>query len=137
MGVAARMQVSHVVAKLLQIVVAYFLYSTVSNVTSIAAPIGIAIGSMRPVSMKLSVVAIQFVAMLLVGVAIVPAALALGVELLVGAFSAAPGIPIYLLLTLIELPLALWFYHTILSVHGRHLQNREQAILETISKVVD
>lgn len=137
MGVAARMQVSHIVANLLQIVVAYFLYSTVSNFTSIVAPIGIAIGSMRPVSMKFSVVAVQFLALLFVGVAIVPAALALGVEMLAGAFGGARGIPIYLLLTLVELPLALWFYHTMLSVQGPHLQNREQAILETISKVVD
>lgn len=137
MGIAVGMQLSHVVANLLQIVVAFFLYSTVSNFTSIIAPIGIAIGSMRPVSMKFSVVASQFVAMLLVPVAVIPAALALGVELLAHAFGGTQGIPMYLLLTLLQLPLALWFYHAMLSVQGRHLQDREQAILEVISKVVD
>ena len=137
MGIAGRMHYTHIVATLLQIVVSFFIYFTISNYTSIVAPIGMAVGTMRPVSMKFSVVVMQFIALLLVPVAIIPAALALAAELLAGAFGGLHGIPIYLLLTLIELPLALWFYNRMLNLQGRHFQEREQAILEVVSKVAD
>jgi ABC-2 type transport system permease protein len=73
----------------------------------------------------------------LVPAAILPAAFALAAELLASKFGGIQGIPIYLLLTLIQLPIALWFYNKMLYLQGRHLQDREQAILEVISKVVD
>jgi hypothetical protein len=136
-GVAGKMHFTHIVATLLQIVVAFFIYFTISNYTSIVAPIGMAVGTMKPVSMKFSVVLMQFVAILLIPVAIFPAALALGADLLASEFGGIHGIPIYLLLTLIELPIALWFYNKMLNLQGRHLQEREQTILDVISKVAD
>jgi len=136
-GIAGKMHFTHVVATLLQIVVAFFLYFTISNYTSIIAPSGMAVGTMKPVSMKFSVVVMQFVAILLIPLAIIPAALALAAELLASEFAGINGIPIYLLLTVIELPLALWFYNKMLDLHGRLLQDREQAILDVISKVAD
>ena len=137
MGLAGDMRFTHVIATLLQIVVVFFIYFTVSNYTSIVAPIGMAVGTMKPVSMKFSVVVIQLAAVLLIPVAIIPAALALAAELLASTFGGFHGVPIYLLLTLVELPISLWFYNTMLTFQGRHLQEREQTILEVVSKVAD
>ena len=136
-GFVARMQLSHIVATLLQIVVALCLYFPVGNNCSIIAPIGMAVGTMRPVSMKFSVLVMQMVSMMFAPLAVLPAAAALGADSIINWFIDSHGIPIYLVLTLIELPCAIWFYHRMLHLQGRHLQQREQAILEVISKVAD
>ena len=136
-GFAAGMHLTHVVASLLQIVIAYSIYFLVANFTSIAAPIGLAAGTMKPVSMKFSVIAIQMVAVFLIPIALLPAVVALATELLASEFGGVTGIPIYLLITLIELPIAIWFYLEVLKVQGRYLQDREQHILSVISKVAD
>ena len=47
------------------------------------------------------------------------------------------AVPIYLLITLIQLPLAILFYRKMLTLQGTHLHEREQAILDVISKVAD
>jgi ABC-2 type transport system permease protein len=136
-GVAAGMHLSHVVASLLQIVIAYSLYFLIGNFTSIAAPIGLATGTMKPVSMKFSVIAIQMVAVFLIPIALIPAVVALATELLASEFGGITGIPIYLLLTLIEFPIAIFCYLNVLKMQGRYLQDREQHILAVISKVAD
>ena len=138
MGIAGKMYFTHIIASLIQILIAYFIYFVVSNYTSIVAPIGFAAGTMKPVSMKVSVVVLQMVAVLLIPIALLPAVVALGAELLVThdapQFSA---VPIYLLITLAQLPLAILFYRKMLSLQGTHLHEREQTILEVISKVSD
>lgn len=133
-GVVGKMELTHIVATLLQVGVALLIYFTISNFTSIVAPIGMAVGTMKPVSMNVSVFVMQFVAFLLVAVAVIPAALALAAEQLAGAIGGVHGVPIYLLLTVIELPLAFWFYFKMLDLQGRLLQEREQAILAVVSK---
>jgi hypothetical protein len=138
MGITGGMHFTHIVASLIQILIAYFIYFVVSNYTSIVAPIGFAAGTMKPVSMKFSVVALQFIAVLLVPVAITPAAIALGTELLANHYAPQfSAVPIYLLITLIQLPLAILFYRKMLTLQGTHLHEREQAILDVISKVAD
>jgi len=136
-GVTVKMQFTHIVATLLQMVIAFFIYLPVCNYTSIVAPIGMAVGTMKPVSMKFSVLMIQFGAMFAVPFATIPAVLALSAEQLASVFGGIDGVPLYLLLTFIELPFALWFYSKMLNLQGRHLQEREQAILEVITKVAD
>jgi uncharacterized membrane protein len=136
-GIAGEMHFTHVVATVVQIVVEFFIYFTISNYVSIVAPFGMAVGTMKPVSMKFSVFVMQLVALLFVPVALLPATLALAAELLANEFGGIHGIPIYLLLTLIELPIAVWFYSKMLNFQGRHLQEREQIILDVVSKVSD
>jgi hypothetical protein len=75
--------------------------------------------------------------MMLVPVAIIPAVFALAMETVISEFGGVQGVPIYLLLTLVELPVAFWLYVKSLDRQGRHLQDREQAILDVISKVAD
>jgi ABC-2 type transport system permease protein len=134
-GIVGRVEVTHLVATLLQVAIALLIYFTISNFISIVAPIGMAVGTMKPVGMSVKVMLWQFAAILLIPVAILPAAGAVAAEQLAGVFGGINGVPIYLLLTLVELPLALWFYRTMLNLQGRMLQEREQAILEIVSKV--
>jgi hypothetical protein len=134
-GVVGRAEFTHIVATLLQVAVALLIYFTISNLISIIAPMGMAAGTMKPVSIKVGVILWQFAAILLVPVAIVPAASGVAAEQLASVFGGIRGVPIYLLLTMIELPLALWFYRRTVTLQGRLLQEREQAILEVVSKV--
>lgn len=134
-GVVGRLALTHLIATLLQVAVVLLVYFTISNFISIVAPIGMAVGTMKPVAMSVRVMLWQFAAVLLIPVAVLPAAGAIAAEQLAGLFGGIDGIPIYLLLTIAELPLALWFYRTMLSFQGRMLQEREQAILEVVSKV--
>ena len=134
-GIVGRMEVTHIISTLLQVAVALLIYFTISNFISIVAPIGMAVGTMKPVSMNVGVFVMQFLALLLVAVAVIPAAVALAAEQLAGFAAGVHGVPIYLLLTLAELPLALWFYVRMLDLEGRLLQEKEQEILAVISKV--
>ncbi len=136
-GILGKMAFSHIVATLIQIPVTYFLYFLVGNYTSIYAPLGLASGTMKPVSMKFSVIVLQMLAVILVPVAVLPATLAVGAEQLAHFFGVLRGVPICLLVTLIQLPVVGWIYSLILGRQGRQLQEREQEILVTISRVAD
>ncbi len=136
-GIVAKLSVVHLIATLLQILVAFSIYFAISNYTSIIAPIGMAVGTMKPVSLKLSVVLTQFVAVLLFPLAILPAVVALGTEQLVSVLGVQYGVPWYLLLTVIQIPIAIWFYGKMLNRLGCELADREQDILDVISKVTD
>lgn len=136
-GVVSGLPFSHVVAALLQVIIAYLMYFPISNYTSIVAPVGMAVGTMKPVSIKFSYVLIQLVALLLSPLAVLPAAVALSAEQLLGMFAGTQGVPVYLLLTIVELPFAIGFYLYLLNLQGTLLQQREQAILDVISKVAE
>ena len=134
-AVVGRMELTHIVASLLQLVIALFIFFTISNFISIVAPIGMAAGTMKPISMNVSVVLWQFAGLLLIPATVLPATVALAGEQLTGVITSRQQIPIYLLVTLLELPIALWFYVKVVTLQGRMLQEREQAILEVVSKV--
>ena len=129
------MRVSHFVATLIQIPLAFLVYFTISNYTSIAAPIGMAVGTMKPVSPKFSVMLVQFIAVFLAPLSVVPAIIALLMEFAAEKLLGVSGVPIYLIVTLIQIPVVLLFYRWMIHLQGRHLWEREQAILEVISKV--
>lgn len=136
-GVMAKLSPTHTIAGILQVILAYFLAFTVGNFSSINAPIGMVAGTMKPTSMNFSIIIRQFLAMLLMSMTVLPATLAIAAEIAANYFNIAPGYPIYLLLTLLQLPIAVWFYRKVVARQGVFLQDREQAILEVISKVAD
>lgn len=136
-SIATGNRVTHTLATLMQIPIAFLICYVITNYTSIAAPIGMAAGTMKPANLKFSVAVVQFIAVLLTPLAIMPAAFALGVDVLLAEFAGLRGVPVYLLLTAIELPVAWLFYSYMLNLQGDYLQDREQHILEVISKVAD
>ncbi|MFK7821603.1 MAG: hypothetical protein AB8G99_23020, partial [Planctomycetaceae bacterium] len=131
------MQPTHLLATLLQIPIVYFIFFTVTNYISIAAPIGIASGSMKPTTMNFKVVMMQLLGTLLMPAAFIPAILALGTEILAVEFGTLGTWPWFLIITIVELPIALLYYRMMLNLLGRYLSEREQAILEVISQVKD
>ena len=131
----SKMQLQHALATLLQVPLAYLIYSIISNYISTVAPIGMAVGTLKPVSMNFSVILMQFVALLMLPLATAPAFVALGAELL--ALNFIGKAPWYLLVTLVQIPLVIFFYRYMITLQGRHLQEREQAILDVISQVKD
>jgi ABC-2 type transport system permease protein len=134
-AIVAQMEFTHVVASLLQVLIALLIYFTISNFISITAPVGMAAGTMKPVSMNMSIVLWQFAAVLLIPVAVIPAAAGVAAEQLAQLFGGVEKLPIYLFVTLLEIPLAIWCYRAIVTLQGRLLQEREQAILAAVTKV--
>lgn len=130
-------RLTHLIATLLQIPIAFLICSTITNYTSIAAPIAMAPGTMKPANLKFSVMVVQFIAVLLTPLAIAPAVIALGSELLLAEFAGIQRAPVYLLLTILEVPIVWLFYRYMLKLQGEYLHDREQHILDVVSKVAD
>lgn len=128
------MRLSHFVATLIHIPLGFLMYFTVSNYTSIVAPIGMAAGTMKPVSPNFSVMVIQFVAVFLSPLSMLPALIALGMEFGADTVFGVTGVPVYLIVTLVQAPLIFLFYRWMTRLQGNHLWEREQSILEVISK---
>lgn len=128
---------SHTLASVMQCVIALALYSLVGNYSSIYATAGIAPGSMKPVEMSFLTVMRQFASILMIPVCLAPAGIAFGVEVLVQFCGWLTGVPIYLIITLVQLPIAMLFYRWLVVRQGDGLRRREQKILELISKVAD
>lgn len=136
-GIVVKLQPSHQIANLLQVVIASLVYCTVTNHTSIFAAVGLASGTMKPTSIKFSVAIVQLIAMLVSPLALVPAILALGLEVILNLVYDVDGIPIYLLLTVVQIPLAILYYRKMIQIQSQQLQEREQLILQEIAKVSD
>ena len=141
-GIIARVPAPYSLATLLQIPVTYLCYYVVTNQVSIIAPVGLMSGTMKPVSLKVSTVIAQILAMFFSPLMLLPAALALGADFALNFFVDLPKamtdvVPVYLVLTLLELPIVIWCYRYFLKKQGRLLQDREQQILETIARVAE
>ncbi len=130
-------QFTHVLATLCQCVIAQLLYFLIGNFTSIYATTGLAEGSMKPVEFSFKKMLFQLLAMLFVPLSMLPAVSSLGCELISETFGYTSGAPVYLILSLIELPVVILFYRWAVSKQGTWLQDEEQRILEVISKVAD
>lgn len=127
------MQLTHFLATILHVAIVYLSFFVVSNYVSIVAPVAMAFGSMKPLQPKLGSMLLQFLAVILSPLTIVPAGIAFGAELLAAEFLNLHA-PIYLGLTLLELPVAIWLYRRMLRLQGEHLREREQRILEVVSR---
>ena len=122
------MRLDHWIAAVVQMVSMSLVYCVLNNFLSILAPTAIAFGSLRPVrpkgmAMVIHLVFFLFLMPIALGLTLIP----LGIEYL------APGLPFYLILTLIEFAGIAYFYSNLLGVQGRILQSREQQVLETVA----
>lgn len=124
---------THFLATLAQIVATFLLFSLIGNMASIIAPVAISAGSFRPVQPKFVPMFLQMIAMMFAPLTLVPAAMALGAELLLRHFGGVQVIPFYLILSLAELCFVIWLYRRMLTAQGRFLQKREPRILEVVS----
>ena len=110
----------------------YLLYCLLANVLSILSPIHIAAGSLRPKNMKLIPVLLHFAFFFVMPVILGPATVPYGIEFLVEKLADVKGLPICLVLSLIEAGLMLLLYHFVVQWEGVYLQYREKQILDTV-----
>ncbi len=125
------------IATLVQLPVAYILFCLLGNVISMICPSATATGTLKPAQAKWVTITIHMLATLGSPLALLPACAALGIELLVHGSGYLTHLPIYLLLSIVQLGIIVWVYRRLLPMQGRLLQRRERAILETVTSKTD
>ena len=135
--VALPMQISHFLATLVQVVLIFALFCLAGNLVSIIAPTAIKAGSLNAAKPKIVTVLIQFACMSLFALALTPALILCGVDLLLAHLGWRGIVPVYLILSLLEAGFVLWLYQTVLGLQGRLLQQRERRILDTVTAQVE
>jgi len=103
------------------------------NAVSIFWPMPIASGTLKPAQPSVKKFLVHFLAMMLIPMALLPAAAAIGCEYLVEWLLDGETVPVYLLASMIEAGLLVWLYRSMLRSQGRWLQQRETRILESVS----
>lgn len=128
------MRIDHALAMIPQFVSMFLLFCILANVVSIYTPVHLAAGSLNPSHLKITTVLSQLVMFTLLfpltqGLTLLP----FGVEALLSLLGRANGVPVYLILSLIECAAVVLLYRVSLDRLGTLLQAREQAILEVVT----
>jgi hypothetical protein len=111
----------------------YLVFCLLANWLSIFGPMAIAPGSLKPASAKLVPVLLQMVFFFLFPLALGPILLPVVVVMGLEALGWASGIPVCLILSLLETVVVTFLYRVLLTGQGRLLQVREQRILEVVT----
>ena len=115
----------------------YLLFCIFTNLMSIYTPVHVAAGSLKPSNPKTSTVFLQLLMFFfLFPLTQAPTLMPLGIETLSKFMGWTTGVPIYLLLCLVECAIVVVVYHFSLIWLGDLLQAREQKILESVTKPV-
>ncbi|MBL8817887.1 MAG: hypothetical protein JNL58_17820 [Planctomyces sp.] len=124
---------SHFLATAIQLVTGYLLYCPLGNLISIQFPAPSSIGTGRTVSPKLIPALCQGFGAMFAPIVALPAAMLLGIEVGIETLTGPIPVPVYLILTIAELGLVIWFYRWSLRQLGQLLARRETIILQTIT----
>lgn len=127
------MWISHLVATLVQLVSAYLIVCVIGNMMSIIAPVAVASGSLKAARPKTATALLQLFFVLLLPIALIPILVPLGIELLMHHFGWASGVPIYLVLSALELGVVGFVYLRVVGWQGHLLQRRQQKILDVVT----
>jgi ABC-2 type transport system permease protein len=111
----------------------YLLYCLVANVLSILAPMRIAPGSFQPAKPGGLIILLQLVFILLCPAVMALTLLPSVIELAAEAMGWLHGIPLDLLLSLLECAVIIYIYGLLLGLQGDWLQAREQRILQIVT----
>jgi ABC-2 type transport system permease protein len=132
-GCVYPMRPDHYVAVIVQLVASFFLFCLMANALSILAPMAIASGAMKASDVKIVPVLLQFVVLMVMPFAFIPALLPIGVEALLNELDVLRGWPVSLALSLIFLVISFFFYRAMIRVEGDWLAAREQKVLEVVT----
>ena len=126
---------SHVLANAAQLLVLYLVGCMLGNSFSIRMP-----WPMSPTSfgMRNGTAASflgSFLILVLLAVFIVPLAIPIGIEKWLA--NRGPAVPVYLIFSLLELPLVWWIYRRSLASKGQLLEERIETVLERVTQPVD
>jgi len=132
------MRIDHFIAVLAQMVTMFLLACLLANFLSIVNPTAVAAGSMRP-AVKPSGKTILFMLLtfILFPTALAPSMIPLGLEYLFRLAGWYSGIPVFFLLSVVEVVGMVYLYSWMLSFEGRLLQSRELKILEIVAGRVE
>jgi ABC-2 type transport system permease protein len=128
------MRLDHFLTMLPQYLSMFLVFCILSNLVSIYAPAHVAAGSLRPANPKLTTILLQTVMIGMIfpltqAVILMP----LGIEFLLKYFGWGGGVPIFLVLSIVECALVVLIYYLSLIWQGELLQGREQRILECVT----
>ncbi|HWG45844.1 MAG TPA: ABC transporter permease [Gemmataceae bacterium] len=127
------MRADHFLAVLVQLISMYLLFCVLANWLSILAPMPITAGSFKPANPRGLTLLLHMIFVFLLPLALAPTLLPLGVELGMEEMGWVRGVPIYLLLSLLECTAIVWLYRLVLNWQGGVLQAREQKILQLVT----
>ena len=124
----------HVLAMIPQSISMFLVFCLLMNFLSIYAPVYVAAGSLKPSNPKLTTVLLHLVTFMIFfpltqGLLLIP----LGTEMVMRFAGIGTGLPICLLLTLLECALVVVLYYFGSDGLGSLLQSRETKILETVT----
>jgi ABC-2 type transport system permease protein len=128
------LRVEHFLALLPLSVSMYLLFCLAANALSILAPLPVAAGSLKPRNVKGIPLLLHVAFVLALPMVMAPTMLPLGIEFLAERLGWIAGVPLCLLLSLVECGVVIYLYHLILDWEGMWLQAREQRILDIVTQ---
>jgi hypothetical protein len=127
------MRFDHLLALLPQFVTMYLLFCMLANLLSILAPMSVAAGSLKPANPKGVVLLLHMLFFFLTPLVVVPVMTPLGLEIALEELGWSRGVPLALLVVLLEGVGVAYLYRFVLRWEGRLLQSQEQKILGTVT----
>jgi hypothetical protein len=127
------LRVEHFLATLPQWLSMFLLFCLMANWLSMFAPMPIRSGSFKPANPKLIPALLQVVFLLVLPFVFLPLLIPWGVEMTAEQLGLVHGVPICLLLSLVECAAVVGLYLLVLGWQGRVLQAREKRILEIVT----
>jgi ABC-2 type transport system permease protein len=115
-----------------QFVSMFLIYCMAANLLSILAPMPVAAGSLKPITPKMVPMLLHLAFFFAMPLALIPALAPWGIEASLEALDLSLGMPIALLLTMLECAVLVGLFRIVLTWEGKLLQAREQKILETV-----
>jgi hypothetical protein len=131
--VATPMRLEHFLAILPQFISMYLVFCLLGNCLSILAPAPVAAGALKMGVNRGWPLLFHLAFMLVFPMALAPMLLPLAIESILEDLHWARGLPVCLLLSILEFIAVAGFYSFVLSLQGRWLQLREKKILETVT----
>jgi hypothetical protein len=127
------MRLDRFLALIPQLLSMYLLFCVLANWLSIFAPMRVAAGSLKPANAKMIPILLQMLVVFLLPLAMLPTLLPLGVEVVLEQFGWTYGLPVCLVLSVLEFLAVVGVYRLVLTWQGRVLQSREQTILQAVT----
>jgi ABC-2 type transport system permease protein len=131
--IAQRLRLEHLLATIPQMIAMYLIFCLVANLQAILAPMAIRAGSFKPVNPRAIPVLIQMAFALFCPILFAPMLLPLGIEFVLERLDVVHGVPVCLLLSVLECIGVIFLYRLVLPWEGNLLQGREQKILEQVA----
>ncbi len=136
-GLVYPMRIDHLLATVPTMLSMYLLFILTANWLSILAPIPIAAGSFKPSNPKMIPLLMHLLFLFVFPAALAPALIPLAVEFAAGRMGWGAGVPLFLILAVLECAALVLFYRVAVGWQGRVLHAREQHILNVVTATKD